>query len=335
MATRRERISRSLSSRGPSAHGLDPWGRPGPIPPMGTGLRRCDRNRKRLSRSFVWVGTLAAFFVLVGSARAEVGTDRSAALDEMGRGTAAFRAGDIVAATKHWSEAVRVCRQIGAPDIEAQALSRRGEAYRMEGYFRDAGSDLQAALTKAEQSGDQTLIAATSGALGNLAFMSHRSAAAEPLLKRSRDLAVRLRDPEIVAASENDLGNLYVATKRPTEAASAYEEAIRNAEAARDEALAATAGINAARLALGHDDWARAAPLLSQAVNRLDRSPPSYSRGMALISAGSAVFERPGSLPPDAQALALPGLPVGSADGGQPAQCDLVLARPRQPRPAL
>src|SRR6516165_5118947 len=194
--------------------------------------------------------------------------------------------------------------QIGASDIEAQALSRRGEAYRMEGYFRDAGSDLQAALTKAEQSGDQALIAATSGALGNLAFMSHRSAAAEPLLKRSRDLAMRLRDPEIVAASDNDLGNLYVATKRPTEAARAYDEAIRNAEAAHDEPLAATAEINAARLALGHDDWARAAPLLSRAVDRLEQSPPSYSRGMALISAGSAVFELPGRLPPDAQAIA-------------------------------
>ena len=251
-----------------------------------------------------WLATLATLALLTAPAAAQDRVERRAALDELGRGTAAFRAGDIVAATQHWSEAVRVCRQIGAADIEAQALSRRGEAYRIEGYFRDAGSDLQTALARAQQSGDQALIAATSGALGNLAFMSHRSAVAEPLLKRSRDLAARLRDPEIVAASENDLGNLYAVTKRPSEAASAYGEAIRNAETARDETLAATAEINAARLALGQGDWARAAQLLSQAVDRLDRSPPCYSRGMALISAGSAVLDRPGNLSPDAQAIA-------------------------------
>ena len=129
----------------------------------------------------------------------------------------------------------------------------------MEGYFRDAGSDLQAALVKAEQSKDEVLIAATSGALGNLAFMSRRTAVAEPLLKRSRDLANRLRDPAVLAASNNDLGNLYAATGRASaEAVSAYAAAIANAEAAHDGALAATAQTNAARLALQRKESVRA-----------------------------------------------------------------------------
>jgi CHAT domain-containing protein len=247
---------------------------------------------------------LAAILIGLRVPQAQADNGRSAALDDIGRGTAAFRSGDIVAATQHWSDAIRVCRQIGAPDIEAQALSRRGEAYRIEGYFRDADRDLRAALAKAEESGDQALIAAASGALGNLAFMSRRTAVAEPLLKRSRDLASHLRDFKTLAAADNDLGNLYAATGRSVQAASAYSEAIRNAEAAPDESLAATAEINAARLALGRGDAARAASLLSHAVDRLERSPPSYSRGMALISAGSAVFERAGSIPPDAQQIA-------------------------------
>ena len=71
------------------------------------------------------------------------------------------------------------------------------------------------------------MIAASSGAHGNLAFMSRRTTVAEPLLKRSRDLASRLRDYKTLAAAENDLGNLYAATGRPVEAASAYSEAIR------------------------------------------------------------------------------------------------------------
>src|SRR5258705_7567175 len=138
------------------------------------------------------IGPLVALAVILVGLRApqaQAYDGRSAALDDIGRGTAAFRSGDIVAATQHWSEAIRVCRQIGAPDIEAQALSRRGEAYRL-----DADRDLRAALAKAEESGDQAMIAASSGALGNLAIMSRRTTVAEPLLKRSRDLASRLRD---------------------------------------------------------------------------------------------------------------------------------------------
>jgi tetratricopeptide (TPR) repeat protein len=118
----------------------------------------------------------AALLLYIASAAAQVESGRAAALDYLGRGTAAFRAGDIVAATRDWSEAIRLCRLNAAPDLEAQALARRGEAYRIEGYFRDASSDLQAALAKAEQSKDQALVAASSGALGNLAFMSRRTA---------------------------------------------------------------------------------------------------------------------------------------------------------------
>jgi CHAT domain-containing protein len=237
-------------------------------------------------------------------AAAQIDSGRAAALDYLGRGTAAFRAGDMIAATRDWSEAIRWCRAAGAPDLEAQALARRGEAYRVAGYFRDASNDLQAALVEAERGNDQSLIAASSGALGNLAFMSHRTAVAEPLLKRSRDIATSLRDPAILAASDNDLGNLYASTGRPADADRAYSEAITSAEMARDDALAATAETNAARLALRRKDTASATALLKRAVDRLDRLPASYSRGMALVSAGSAVFEGEGPIPSDARAVA-------------------------------
>ena len=211
-----------------------------------------------MNRIRLWTALFAATLFCTAPAAAQLEGGRTAALDYLGRGTAAFRAGDIIAATRHWSEAIRLCRLNGAGDLEAQALARRGEAYRVEGYFRDASSDLQAALAKAEQSKDETLIAATSGALGNLAFMSRRTAVAEPLLKRSRDLANRLRDPAVLAASNNDLGNLYASTGRAAEAVSAYAEAIANAEAAHDDALAATAETNAARLALQRKESVRA-----------------------------------------------------------------------------
>jgi len=255
----------------------------------------------RICAGVVLFATLACS---IFQAEAQIDTGRAAALDYLGRGTAAFRAGDMIAATRDWSEAIRWCRATGATDLEAQALARRGEAYRVAGYFRDASNDLQAALVRAEQGNDQSLIAASSGALGNLAFMSRRTAVAEPLLKRSRDLATRLRDPAILAASDNDLGNLYASTGRPADAARAYAEAVTSAETARDEALAATAETNAARLALRRKDTASAAALLKRAVDALERLSASFSRGMALVSAGSAVFEGEGPITPDARAVA-------------------------------
>jgi CHAT domain-containing protein len=249
---------------------------------------------------------LVAAYTLCGTpAIAQTDPRRTAALDYLGRGTMAFRAGDLIAATRDWSDAIRLCRLSGATDLEAQALARRGEAYRVEGHLRDASSDLQAALAKAEQSNDRQLIAASSGALGNLAFASRRAAVAEPLLKRSRDLAASLHDSAIMAASENDLGNLYATTGRPAEAAKAYANAIASAEAAHDDALAATAQTNSTRLTLGRKDVANGIALLARAVDTLERLPPSYSRGMALVSAGSVIFELAGPIPPDARSIGL------------------------------
>ena len=276
-------------------------------------FRDC-REMTDLRYKIIVVGAIATMVWGVRASEAQVEAGRETALDYLGRGTAAFRAGDIIAATRHWSEAIRLCRLSGAVDLEAQALARRGEAYRIEGYFRDANNDLQAALDKAEQSNDEALIAAASGALGNLTFMSRRTATAEPLLKRSRDLAGRLRDPAILAASNNDLGNLYASTGRPAEAAAAYDAAIAGAAAAHDDALTATAETNAARLALRRKDTAQATALLTRAVETLERSPPSYERGMALVSAGSAVFEDEGRIPSDIEAVAARAFRIAAAN---------------------
>ena len=131
-----------------------------------------------MTRAWAWL-VLSAVLVTT-SAAAQTEQTKVAAIDYLGRGKAAFRVGDIAAATRDWSEAIRLCRLAGATDIEAEALTRRGEAYRMFGHLQAARDDLAAALAKAEQSGDAELIAASSGALGNLAFLSRRSAVAEP-----------------------------------------------------------------------------------------------------------------------------------------------------------
>ncbi|MBV9555047.1 MAG: CHAT domain-containing protein [Alphaproteobacteria bacterium] len=253
-----------------------------------------------------WKSCLLSLALLpyAAGAVAQSADPRAAAVSQLDRGTAAFRAGDVVGATQAWSDAIRLCRAAGARDLEAQALARRGEAYRVAGYFREAVTDLNAALSLAEHDGDQNLVAASSGALGNLALLLRRSAVAEPLLRRAHDIAVRIGDPALAAASSNDLGNLYATLGRRAEAQRAYREAVTGADAARDATLAATAQINDARLDLQRGDAAPAAGALASAVQRLEQQAPSYARGMALIAAGSAAFERDGAPSAELQATA-------------------------------
>jgi CHAT domain-containing protein len=238
---------------------------------------------------------LAVFACLAMPAVAELAPDRAAALANLNHGAAAFRGGDMIAAEREWSQAIQRARQAQAPDIEAQALVRRGEMYRTQGYLRNALDDLQQALAGAEATGDDRLIAAASGALGSVELARRQTAAAEHLLLQSRDFARRSGDRQTLAASDNDLGNLYTQTGRPAEAAAAYAEAMASAAAEGNTPLAAAAEVNGARLALDRNDTAAADRLLSQAVDRLARAPPSYSQAMALLSAGSVVLDRQGN----------------------------------------
>jgi len=240
------------------------------------------------------MAVLVAALTVPAAARAQ--TERTAALDHLGRGVAAFRGGDMTAAAQQWSEAIRLSRLARAPEVEAEALARRGEMYRTQGYLRNAGDDLRAALAAAEAIGNDGLIASASGALGNVEIAARHLDSAEPLLRRSRDLARRMADWKTLASSENDLGNLYAQTNRQSEAASAYYSAMESATAAGDEVLVAAAETNAARLALDRGDTVAASGLLGNAAGRLERLPPSYGQGMGLLSVGAVAIE-PGRNP--------------------------------------
>jgi CHAT domain-containing protein len=252
---------------------------------------------RRLCLAFVAVMLCAG-----GSAGAQTGVDRNLVLDHLAKGAAAFRAGDAAAAAQQGSEAIRFARQLGDGDLEAQGLARRGEAERVAGALNDAGNDLRAALAKAEASNDQPLMAATSGALGDLELVMQQPDEAEKLLTRALDLARRLGDRRLVASSSNDLGNLYLARNRLADAARAYNEAGSNAQAIGDPVLIATTAINSARLASQNNQ--PVGPLLSQAIGTLERAPPSYSGGLALVTAGNLILDRGGNLSADDRALA-------------------------------
>ena len=240
-----------------------------------------------------WLAVLGALLFMSGvsaPAQADPRKDRQAALDLIERGTAAFDAGASLDAERRWTEAIGLSARAGAPGLAAEALARRGEAYRIEGQFREAADDLTNALAQAQAAGDPSLIAATSGALGNLTFLSRRTAAAEPLLLRSRAGARSLGDAAVAGASANDLGNLYAATERPQQATMSYADALQQAQEIGDQILAATAQTNAARLALEGNDSEKAADLLRSASDKLMRSEPSYQVALALLAVGKTAL---------------------------------------------
>src|SRR5579862_2208505 len=84
-----------------------------------------DRNARQMIRFYRYALLLLFVLGLPISATAQVETGRGAALDHLGRGTAAFRTGDMAAAVREWSETIRLARLSGTPDLEAQALARR------------------------------------------------------------------------------------------------------------------------------------------------------------------------------------------------------------------
>ena len=194
--------------------------------------------------------------------------------------------------------------------MEAQGLIRRGELYRTQGYVRAAETDLRAGLARAQASGEEGLVAAASGALGGLELGAGHLAAAEILLQRSHALAGRLGDRELLAASANDLGSLYAQSGRAAAAAAAYAEA---SAGAGDPALAATAEINAARLAFRREEAAQGRALLAAAVGRLQGVPASYGMGRALLAAGSAALAHPGAVTAADRALAERALRAAAA----------------------
>jgi CHAT domain-containing protein len=240
--------------------------------------------------AFRWLALSVSLMLATATCRAWAGPadDRATALDLIGRGATAFKAGDAAAATRDWTDAVRFCRAAGDQRLEADALARRGEAWRVAGHFREAGDDLAAAVAIAGATGDQYLLAASKGALGDLALASRRTATAEPLLRESFAAARTMNDVSLMAASSNDLGNLYSATGRGALAAGAYADAVRYADAAGNPGLAAIAETNAGRLALSGGDAPHAVVLLRDAVGRLTRMDRTYQVGFALVAAGSA-----------------------------------------------
>ncbi|HEX2565830.1 MAG TPA: CHAT domain-containing protein [Burkholderiales bacterium] len=172
-----------------------------------------------------------------------------------------------------------------APLIEAQSLAREAAELQLLGFRRQAIERLERAASLTAGRPDARPIAAgVLGALGQAYLKAGQSEQALPKLQEALELARAERQPALMAAALNDMGQLYGATARRAEAMTAYRESMTRAGEASSPLTFAAAATNAALLAAPTDPSAAAA-LLDQAGARLEAAGDAREADFARIRA--------------------------------------------------
>ena len=271
-----------------------------------------SKSRKiAVAASFGMVWLLVAFCLLMPSS-ANAGTaDRQEALRYLTLGTDAYAMGDIVQATRQWTQAVEFCRLTGDHDLEIEALGRRGEAYRALGHVDAAIADLSAALDQSQKRADGRQIAILSGALGNAYFHAHLLDAAAPLLAASYAFAQR-EHADFLPVSANNWGNYLTSVERDDEALEAYGSAISGAAGT---ALEGTALTNRARLLMLQRHFDDAVRDLERARQRLAGLPVTRDTALALTAIGRITIDLPRTAGSDSLHVGFEALSAAEAAG--------------------
>ena len=202
-------------------------------------------NRHRAIR--IVAGLVFALVVASGDGARAAGETFGRALTA---GTEAFDAGRVAEAVDHWTRAVEAAQDEGNDTGLVEALLRRAEALRSLGHLFRAADDLEACRSVASQIGDSTSLALASGTLGAVYLSAGRIDEAEPLLREGGDALARHRQAAAAAATLHNLGLAAIA-RQDYDAARGWLVRSRGLAQDSDEpAIAATAAISAARLAL-------------------------------------------------------------------------------------
>lgn len=177
-----------------------------------------------------------------------------------------------------------------ADSLAADGLARQAEAHRAEGNLRQALADLIEARRLAERAGNADLLAdieaamADVGLAGEFAGRGHDSW--RPMLDRILTDANPGRE-RTRAAALNTLGRL----RGVPNSLEAFQRSTELARRAGDRALAATAGINAARRLVAAGAPRQAEPLLAEAETDLASVADGSRKAFLLIAHGIALME--------------------------------------------
>ncbi len=185
--------------------------------------------------------------------------------------------GDLERAIEEWTVAEDAFLQAGDNRGRIEVLLRRAEAYARRGFVPEAVADLNLCRGLAEDIGEVGRLAEIDGAMGSALLYRDRPMA-EHLLRQSLARAKSEGRWGVAASTLNNLGNILAIGREVVAAREAYEESTAAAIRAGDSLIAATAGINAARLAVAGGDADAAQLHLAGVRGQLEQLPLGSAR---------------------------------------------------------
>lgn len=214
-----------------------------------------------------------------------------------------FRQGAFAEALEHYEAAVRQYDQESNRSRQCEARLLLAQAANLTGQYRKALESLAQALDIANELKDNTKLAAIHGAMGNAQIGLGNGVMALKHLQEGLAIAREASFADGIATIQNNLGNLYLSQHNFLAAKAAYQESALQAEKSGNLALAASATVNAATVALREGKYADAALLFPRAEEQISKAEDSYAKAYGLISAGLAYADLRAHLPEQAPSL--------------------------------
>ena len=208
-----------------------------------------------------------------------------------------FQRGDFEQSALSWTEAAQLYERGGEIRRQSEALVYLSQANQALGRYKEAGKNLDVALSLAEKAGDRTQVASVLGALGNLYIATGPEDAALKNLTEGLRIAKELNNQDLSATILNNLGNLLTAQKKYPEAIAAYNESAALAKSRNNRVLAGKALINAATASMQNKQYKEAKALLDNALDEIRALEPSHDKASGLITIGLAYDDLRSRLP--------------------------------------
>lgn len=208
-----------------------------------------------------------------------------------------FQRGDFEQSALSWTEASQLYERSGEIRRQSEALVYLSQANQALGRYKEAGKNLDVALSLAEKAGDRTQVASVLGALGNLYIATGPEDAALKNLTEGLRIAKELNNQDLSATILNNLGNLLTAQKKYAEAIAAYNESAALAKSRNNRVLAGKALINAATASMQNKQYKEAKALLDNALDEIRALEPSHDKASGLITIGLAYDDLRSRLP--------------------------------------
>jgi CHAT domain-containing protein len=204
----------------------------------------------------------------------------------MTQGSDAFGRGAFEQALAQWKEAARLYGAQGDRTHQGQALVAAAQAAQTMGQTKQALQSLELALGLAQQQSDHVWRATVLAQLGRTYLAARDLPAASDYLTQAQEALKSHSAPSLSASLANDRGILHALQKQYDRALADFSDALRLARDHDTPLIALHARINAARTALRMDRATTGREWIDQALDQLNRLPPSHDKAVGLMNVG-------------------------------------------------